>query len=294
MTRLERWRYGLLSGAGSLLGRLGFGGLAALGSLLGNAMWLVLRSRRNLAVRNISARLGVSGAEAARLAKASFCHSARSFVEILLTDRFGMDSPRLRLAQPELMARMKASPRPIVAATAHIGSWELLASLLGDLYEEPRPRVVVVRRYPDPAVQAFITDRREARGARMIGHRTVAASVLKALRRNGIVAFLVDHNAQRSEALFLPFLGEEAAVNMGPALLGVRADALIWPIFLLREGADYVCHMAEPLDTAELEGSREDKVRVAAEFYTRAVEDVVRQYPEQWFWLHNRWKQRAR
>ena len=292
MKHLVRLRLVLLNGGTRALACLGFNGLGHLGNGLGTLIWYALPKRRDLAIGNIVRHLDMPKDRARSLAQQSFRHSARSFVEILLTDRFGMDSPRLRIAEPDLWQALQQSSRPIVAATAHMGAWELLASLLGQIYEPPRPRMVVVRRYPDPAVQAFITARREAGGAEMVGHRTVASAVLRALRQNGIVAFLVDHNALRSEALFLPFLGEEAAVNMGPALLAVRAQALIWPIFLLREEGEYVVHQQPPLDTATLEGSREEKVRAAAHFYTRAVENIVRERPEQWFWMHNRWKTR--
>ena len=244
MNLRHRIQLALLSGCASLFSLLGFGGLSRLGSGFGRLMWHALPARRKLATDNIIRHLNLPENEARALARASFRHNARSFAEILLTDRFGMDSPRLRIAEPELFRKLAACERPIVAATAHLGAWELLASMLGELYEEPRPRVVVVRRYPNPAVQAFISSRREARGASMAGHRTVAAAVLRALRKHGIVAFLVDHNAPRSEALFLPFMGEEAAVNMGPALLAVRAEALIWPVFLLREGDGYVLRAA--------------------------------------------------
>lgn len=290
LTPCQRLRLGLLNRGASALARLDFGGLERLGSCLGRLIWTCLPWRRKLATDNVARHLDVPRDEARDIARQSFCHSGRSFTEILLTDRFGLDSPRLRFAQPDLKRALSECARPIVATTAHIGAWELLASLLGQIYAPPRPRMVVVRRYPDPAVQAFITTRREASGATMIGHRTVAASVLKALRQNGIVAFLVDHHALRGESLFLPFLGEKAAVNMGPALLAVRAGALLWPIFLLRDGGDYVMSLEEPLDTAVLTGSREDKVRAAALFYTGAVERIVQAHPTQWFWMHNRWK----
>lgn len=290
MTAGQRVRLALLNGSTKSLALLGFKGLGAVGTGLGRLMWLALPGRRALATRNVNRHLGVPLEQAAAIAKASFGHTARSFVEILLTDKFGVNSPRFHLDRPDLWQALRATQRPVVAATAHMGAWELLASLTGQLYEPPRPRMIVVRRYPDPAIQAFITRRREAGGATMIGHRTVASSVLRALRQNGIVGFLVDHNALRSEALFLPFLTETAAVNMGPALLAVRAEALIWPAFLLRDGNDYVFHMEEPLDTLTLTGTREEKVRSAALFYTGAVERVIRAYPEQWFWMHNRWK----
>ncbi|WP_418764065.1 lysophospholipid acyltransferase family protein [Mailhella sp.] len=290
MTKGDLLRYHMLCGAGYALRLLGFPGTAFLGNLVGRLVWRFVPSRRTLAVNNIMRHLGMNREEAERTAKASFCHTGRSFMEILMTGRFGMNSPRLHIASPELMQRLRECQRPIVAATAHFGSWELLASMLGQLYAPPRPRVVVVRRYKDAAVQEFIASCREATGADMIGHRNAAMSVIRALHKNGIVAFLVDHNTSSSEAEFLPFLNEVAAVNMGPALLAVRTKALVWPVALTREGGDYVFQLKEPLDTATLEGSRDDQIKAAAMFYTQAIESFIREKPEQWFWMHDRWK----
>lgn len=294
MTASERLRFHLLCGAGRFLRLFGFRGTEVLGNLTGRLIWHFFPSRRELAVNNIMRHLDMSREEAEKTARASFCHTGRAFLEILLTGRFGMNSPRLRIASPELMQKLRECDRPIVAATAHFGSWELLASMLGQLYEPPRPRMVVVRRYRDEAVQSFIASCREATGADMIGHRNAAMSVIRALHKKGIVAFLVDHNSSPAEAEFLPFLGETAAVNMGPALLAVRAKALVWPVVLVREENEYVFHLKEPLDTATLEGSREEQVRAAAQFYTMAIEDFIRERPEQWFWMHDRWKTKER
>ncbi|HJD96044.1 lysophospholipid acyltransferase family protein [Mailhella massiliensis] len=292
MTGSERFRLALLRAAGSFLRLLGFPGIALLGNGVGHLIWYLVPSRRRLAVNNIMRHLGMTEKEAEKTAHASFCHTGRSFLEILLTGSFGMRSPRLRIESPELMERLRACERPIVAATAHFGSWELLASMLGQLYAPPRPRMVVVRRYHDEAVQSFIASCREATGADMVGHRNAAMSVIRALHHKGIVAFLVDHNTSPAEAEFLPFLDEVAAVNMGPALLAVRAKALIWPVALVRDGENYVFRQQEPLDTTILAGSRDEQVKAAAAFYTRAIERFIRDNPEQWFWMHNRWKTR--
>lgn len=290
MTGKDRLRFRLLCGAGSVLRLFGFPGITLFGNFVGHLIWYFVPSRRELAVTNIMRHLGKDRAEAETIAHASFCHTGRSFLEILLTGKFGMNSPRLRIESPELMRKLRECDRPIVAATAHFGSWELLASMLGQLYAPPRPRMVVVRRYHDEAVQEFIASCREATGADMVGHRHAAMSVIRALHRNGIVAFLVDHNTSRAEAEFLPFFHEVAAVNMGPALLAVRARALIWPVVLVREGGEYVFRLQEPLDTATLEGSREEQIRIAATFYTQAIERFISEHPEQWFWMHDRWK----
>ena len=290
MTAFEHLKFHLLRAMGRILCMSGFSGITLLGNGVGHLIWYFVPSRRELAVKNIMRHLGMSRNEAEKTAHASFCHTGRSFLEILLTGKFGMNSPRLRLASPELMQKLRECQRPIVASTAHFGSWELLASMLGQLYDPPRPRMVVVRRYHDAAVQEFIASCREATGADMIGHRNAAMSVIRALHKKGIVAFLVDHNTSSSEAEFLPFLGEVAAVNMGPALLAVRAKALVWPVVLVREGQEYVFELREPLDTATLEGTREEQIKATAMFYTQAIESFIRERPEQWFWMHDRWK----
>jgi KDO2-lipid IV(A) lauroyltransferase len=257
MTFGQKIVFQLLKAFGAVVRSTGFSGVTSLGNAMGRLIWRFVPSRREMAIESIMKHLGKSRAEAERIAFESFCHNGRSFLEIVLTRSFGLDSPNLRFDPPELFEELKNCQRPIVAATAHFGSWELLASLLGQVYEEPRPRMVVVRRYANLAVQEFIASCREATGAEMVGHRQAAMGVIRALHKNGIVAFLVDHNTMRHEAEFLPFLGEEAAVNAGPALLAVRGKALVWPVVLVRDGKDYVFRLQKPLDTTVLTGTRE-------------------------------------
>ncbi len=293
MTRPEKLRFAALCLAGRLLSLFGFSGSRVFGRGLGWLIWLCLPRRRALAVRNISTHLHISEQEASKICRASFLNTGQSFFELLITDRFSPDSKMLSFDTDELFDRLCACERPVVAVTAHFGAWELQAALLGLAFRDARPRQVVVRQYGSEPVNEFIKIHREATGAQMIGHRNAVHHVLRALRHNGIAAFLVDHNTKREEAVFLPFLDEEAAVNIGPALLAVRAKALVWPLVLSRQGKKYVYHLQEPLDTAELEGTSEEKIVETARFYTEAMEKFIRKEPEQWFWMHNRWKTRS-
>ena len=282
--------YRLLSGSARTLARLDFAGMRPLATGFGETLWACLPSRRRLATNNIMDCLGLGPAEARDMARESFHHNAMSFLEAVLAPRFGLDHPLLRQADTTAFTAIMSSKQPVVAAVAHLGAWELEAGLLGEFRPDGTPRVVVVRRYSNPAVNRLMCELRGARGAQVLGHRDAVMSVLRALKKNGLVAFLVDHNTNRDEALFLPFLGKMAAVNRGPALLAVRANALIWPFALLRQDAHYVAHVAAPLDTTTLEGDTETRTLAAARFYTEATERLVRLAPEQWFWMHNRWK----
>ncbi len=294
MTRSEKLHFGMLCLTGRILSLTGFYGTRFFGRALGWLIWSCVPCRRKLAVRNISSHLHIPEREAERICRASFLNTGQSFFEILLTDRFPLDNRMLTYDTAELFEKLCTCRRPIVAVTAHFGAWELQASLLGLAFKDGRPRQVIVRQYGSEAVNSFIKSHREATGAQMIGHRNAIPSVLRALRQNGIAAFLVDHNTKKEEAVFLPFLGEEAAVNVGPALLAVRTKALVWPLVLSRVGKNYVYHLQEPLDTAQLDGTSEERIMKTARFYTEAMEKFIRKEPEQWFWMHDRWKTKSR
>ncbi len=289
---LEKIQYYLLVGFSNTLNFLGFSFCKHLGNALGSLMWFLLPERRLLATKNMQEKLNLTPEKAKNLAYKAFRHNARSFIEITLVPSFSFHPTRtkLRIAEPELLEKYRNHKGSVVAATAHMGSWELMAALMGHMYEATRPRIIVVKQYPNKAVQKFICDSRERHGAEMVGNKMVAVHVLRALKKKGVVAFLVDHSALRHEALNVDFLGTPAAVNMGPALLAIRGDALVMPIFLVRDEEGYILHIQEALDTSTLSGTREEKVEYVTKFYTQAVEKIIKQYPEQWFWMHNRWK----
>ncbi len=273
----------------------GFSRTEKIGNAMGGVMWGALPRRRQNAVQTISERLEVDPEAAASIGRSSFAHSARSFLEIFLTrsvdHRFFED--RMVLDDPDMTRRFIECNRPVVGVTGHLGAWELQVGILNLLFGFERLKQVVVRLPKDQVLARLIVHLRTQPGVEIVPHRDAAAKALAYLRKNGVTAFLVDHNCKRSEALFLPFLGRVAAVNMGPALLAVRSKATVWPVFLTREPhGGYRGHVLSPLDTRDLCGTTKDKVRATALFYTRAVETMVRRYPEQWFWMHNRWKTR--
>lgn len=266
--------------------------LHAVGTGLGRLMWTMLRQRRRETIQTIAARLDLPVHQAAKLGAASFEHTARSFLEIFYNRR--MDQrflhERVEFENLACMQAVARTTRPAVIVGAHLGCWELMVGLFALVSSQPSCQVVV-RLPKDKALGALIRHMRSQPGLPILPHRDAATKTLPHLRQGGMAAFLVDHNCRQREAEFFPFLGQMAAVNKGPALLALRAKALVWPIFLLRLPAGRVrVYNFEPLDTATLTGSRQERMRTICQFYTTAVEQMVRAYPEQWFWMHRRWK----
>lgn len=264
-----------------------------MGSVLGRALWWLLPGRRGLACAAVHRRLGVSWPEARRIAQESFRHTGMAFAEIF---RGRTTGPRFLQEQviverPDLLRALFCSTRPAVVVSGHLGAWELLVALMALFPHRPACQVVV--RLPKTAfMRGLVLHARNQARIHTVGHRDASAGVLAMLRAGGLAAFLVDHHCRRNEAERLAFLGREASINRGPALLAVRAKAEVWPLFLVREPAAGSFRLLQevPLDTWSLTGAPAVRVRAVCRFYTQAVERAIRRYPQQWFWMHRRWK----
>ena len=256
--------------------------------------WHFAPARRNEAILAIQKHLQVSLEEAGHIARQSFRENFLSFLEIFHAGKFHTDQSVRALYTPKVKAQLQAENIPVVIATAHLGSWELMPGLATDILPE-REGMVVVRKQRSQALNRLVAELRGARGMQVIDHRRASEIVVPKLRKNGVVAFLVDHNTNRRESVFLPFLQDIAAVNMGPASIALRTKAAVYPVFLVRDGqGGHILHMLAPLHTADLTGSIQERIEQIAAFYTNAVADMVRRYPEQWFWMHKRWKTRPK
>ncbi len=286
-------RYWCLLRLASLFSLLPWKALETLARAMGFCFWHLAPGRRREAIAAIEKHLQLPHAQAVRIARQSFKENFLSFLEIFHVGEFFTDVSVKVVYTPEVKARIQAEEGAVVIATAHLGSWELMPGLASDILPD-REGMVVVRSQKNEALNRVMVRLRGARGMVAVNHREAANVVVPRLRGGkGVVAFLVDHNTSRKESVFLPFLRDVAAVNMGPAGIALRTKAAVYPVFLLRDGkGGHILHMLAPLHTAQLEGDIRDRIRQIAAFYTDAVASMVRQYPEQWFWMHKRWKTR--
>lgn len=267
-----------------------------LGRKFGDLLWRLLPKRRVIAEQAMMHHLGIDEAEAHSMCRINFQHTGRGFMEILAARKadWRFFEERVEFENRDHLEDLRNLDRPRVIVTCHLGSWELTNGLLNLLFSDT-PRVILGRRLKDRALNDVLIRLRTHRGVGYIMHRKAVFPVLRALRRNGIFAPLVDHNCLAEEALFLPFLNDVAAVNKGPALLSVRASAVLFPAAMVRLGnGRYKLLMGEPLDTAVLQGSLEEKTNYVTRYYNERVLEFIRRYPEQWFWMHRRWKTRPR
>jgi Kdo2-lipid IVA lauroyltransferase/acyltransferase len=178
----------------------------------------------------------------------------------------------------------KARGKGVLFATAHLGNWELSAYAHALLTE---PMNVVVRPLDNPLIDALVERRRGLSGNNLLSKRDFARSIFQALRKNEPVGILVDQNSSSENAAFVPFFGVPACANLTFAKLAARSGAAVIPGFAVwsAEERRYILRFYPAIEmTGE---ATEDTSRIQ-----HAIEVAVRETPDQWLWIHRRWKTR--
>lgn len=178
----------------------------------------------------------------------------------------------------------KKAGRGVLVASAHLGNWELSAFAHALMTE---PMHVMVRPLDNPLIDGIMERRRTHSGNRLIYKRDAARAVMKALRSNEAVGILTDQNTAPSEGVFVKFFGKRACAGSAFVKLAYRSQATVIPGFAIWNEAlnRYVLRFYPQI---ELSGDAEvDTQRIQSIF-----EEVIRQYPDQWMWIHRRWKTR--
>jgi KDO2-lipid IV(A) lauroyltransferase len=259
-----------------------------IGRRVGDLLWLLLPSRRQIALNNLATAFGAerSAAERHRLARRSFQHLGMSLVELCAL----LFRPRALLSRITVdgLHHLKAAAaegRGLLALSAHYGNWELLFAVgrLASL-----ELAAVVRPMDNPVLDRVVTVMRQRVGALIIAKRHALRDILDALKAHRMVGMLVDQNAARHEGVFAPFFGRPASTTRAMAVIALRTAAPVLPMFIRREaGGRHVIEVSAPIVPPE------DRSVVAyTALFNREIENAVRRAPDQWFWLHDRWRTR--
>lgn len=178
----------------------------------------------------------------------------------------------------------KRRGKGVLFATAHLGNWELSAFAHALMTE---PMNVVVRPLDNPLIDRIAEQRRTLSGNRIIGKKDFLRPILRALQNNEAVGILVDQNALAGRGVFADFFGIPACTDPSFARLAAHTGATVIPGFALWNEAQkrYVLKFYPAL---EITG---DTVR-DTQTVQSAVESAIREYPDQWLWIHRRWKTR--
>ncbi len=273
----------------SLSAALGDGGAAALGSGLGKLGYFPFRFRRALVEKHL--RMAFPEHDDAwirRVARAAYAHLGREAIATIRLARMSREDVVRRTKVrgfDELQAALQRG-RGLVLVTGHVGNHEIGAAALA---ARGIPLDVVAQRQANPLFDAALIESRERLGLSVIDRFQAIRLGIKTLRQGRVLGFAADQNAGKAGA-FVPFFGRPASTHRGPALFAVKTGA---PLFLgsaLRIGHAYDIQVEEI--EVDRTGEPDDVVYRLTLAFTQRLEEVVRANPEQYLWLHRRWKTR--
>ena len=259
----------------------------ALGTVACYVLWPIRRrSQRHLRFAGVAA----TDREAAQLARKNMVSVALTVLEVLKSEQVfqGNHSPGRFAPRFDELADIAEQNKGFIAVCAHYGNWELASLVHG--VELPRVHCVF-RPLDNPYLNRWLTRRREAFGQCLVEKRGAARLLLRGLRAKEGVCILADQHSRRMEGAVTTFFGKPARTHIAPALLHLKTGAPLFVAGLKRTGKaafQYEYVFRGPLEI-EPSGDRAADAQALAQLYTTAIEEMIREDPSQWLWMHRRW-----
>jgi len=256
---------------------------------LGVITYSVLPKYRRIAMDNLEVAFGQQMPLSNRknICRDMFINMVKSLYEFLLFSRFSRQQilSMVNLDVNKIREHV-SSGNGVIILTAHIGNWELLAA---GLVSEGFRLTVIGKDMRDKWISRLMIRMRESTGVKNVPKgKGVFKPITEALNRNELVGLLADQNAGAS-GRFVDFFGTPASTFTGPAVFAAKTGAVILPAFCIRRRDNsHKVIFYDPIFPSD--PADEESVYKCTEQYTKCIEKVVREYPEQWLWLHKRWK----
>jgi KDO2-lipid IV(A) lauroyltransferase len=260
-----------------------------IGERLGRLVFRLFKQRRKRTLDNLALAFPEkSSQERYLIARGVFEHFGRIMSDFARTD---VRSKQETLSSVELdgfadVHEMFPDREGMIMLTGHFGNWERCAhymSLSG------YPMSVVVRDANDDELNGMVLDTRRAAGLEIISRGNAARQVLGALKKHRAIAMLPDQN---SDEAFLPFFGRPCGTVLGPGVLAKRAKVSVYAAFCYRTGpGQYRLRRVDYIQGEEIAELTPEEVMTR---FNAALESIVREFPDQYLWMHDRWKNARR
>jgi KDO2-lipid IV(A) lauroyltransferase len=264
-----------------------------IGSGVGSLAYRVLPRLRRVGLRNLELAFPqLSDADREEILRRLYRNLGWLLAEFCQMPRYTQENTAgfLRCEGLEHYLAARERGNGVLIVTGHLGAWELSSfyhSLMG------YPMSMVIRRLDNARVDALVNGIRCRHGNRVLHKDDFARGLLAAMRQGETVGILMDTNMTPPQGVFVPFFGHMACTASGLARVALRTGAAVLPGFMLREESEskYVLRFGPEIGLVRSGDDERDIVENTARF-TAAIEKTIREYPDQWLWVHRRWKTR--
>jgi KDO2-lipid IV(A) lauroyltransferase len=260
-----------------------------IGRLLGRLLYLIDRKHVRIAAKNLHRTRGICPPDLVpAFVVRIYEHIALSFLEMLMLPRLMQRDEADRYVKLERMHvfdRCLEEGRGVIALIGHLGNWELMgiaATLAG------YPLHALMRPIDNPWIDQYLRKFRSHTGQQMIPRDRALGEMIRVLQRNKILIVQVDQDARES-GVYVNFFGRAASAHRAPATLALKYNVPIVMADIYREGALNYCVLSDPI-LPDAFRDRPDPVKALTQAYSDLMEECIRRHPDQWFWVHDRWK----
>jgi KDO2-lipid IV(A) lauroyltransferase len=283
----------ILNGITHSLGRLSRPAALRLGRGLGWIYGSVIRHRRSEALTALSRSFpDWSENERQRILKAMYRNFAVNYVEIMRLAGGADDDLRelVVIEGEEIVQDVLRRGKGALVLTAHLGNFDLLAMFTA---QRGYPLTIISKEIKNPALNDLWMRLRERYGVKIVLSHNSMRACFKALKGNGLLGFILDQNRPHDQGIFVTFFDRPACTTPGLAFISAVTQAPVLPVFIHR--TDDGRHHVRVLPAIEPPADREEEtLRSATQQYTTIIEQEVRRHPDQWTWVHRRWKTRPK
>lgn len=269
-----------------------------LGGACGRAAFYTLPYFRNLTLAQLrSAFPEKSETEVRRIARRAFSNVTANFTELMHVpglSKIDMNSwiiphggeGKTREKIDNILSRGKG----FIGLTAHFGNWELIGPYMK---MKGYNGVTLARKLYFYKYDGYIRKLRTLNETETIDREASPKKILRVLRENKILGMLADQDIDSVDGVFVEFFGKPAYTPTAPVKLAMASGAPIVPSYMVRNGNKYICFIDEPI-YVEAGDDKEDAVKRYTQKWTSVLESYIRKYPDQWVWMHRRWKTRQK
>jgi len=257
---------------------------------LGRAGFFALKKYREIALSNLDMVYGTSREENLNITKNMFINLAKNGADWIKMFHVGRDYIRGLVTEVDGIQNLDqaiAKGNGVILLASHFGNWELLSIYLHVIGYSG---VVLAKELYFYKYEKIISSMRKKFGTNVLYRDRSPKDILKVLKTGGILGILADQDIDDVEGVFVDFFGRPAYTPVAPVRLGLRTSASLVPAFMIRKKDEtYKLVLHEPFELVPGD-SRADDIKKYTQKWTNVLEQYVRRYPEQWVWLHSRWK----
>jgi KDO2-lipid IV(A) lauroyltransferase len=187
----------------------------------------------------------------------------------------------------EIYRKAIAQNKGVLSVIAHFGNWELMTKVFPMVAQRIN---IIYRPMDNPILDDLMAWMRTLGGNALIAKEGAAKKIIRLLRHNEFIGILGDQNVAVNEGVFVDFFGHPACTSVGTAVFAMNSGAPVLPMFMPRMPNGKYRFIIKPPIEISITGDDEADILVNTQRCARAVEDIIRRYPDQWLWLHQRWK----